>query len=132
MFDDKDERAARVKAMGVAAGAALRLSGEATPAATDLGLPLRPSITRSQLGGSGPRLRGIASHDNVNVAWVTMAAPNADKRMAHLIKSANLHDELVEALEAALDDFTFREGADLEDVPDWVRAANAALFKARA
>ena len=61
--------------------------------------PWRISLTRGRLD-SGLGVRGIASHDNANVAWVTMACPEFDANADLIVRAVNSHDALVEALRA--------------------------------
>lgn len=58
--------------------------------------------------------------------------PVADdaEAVAALVREAVGRDMLA-ALAGALDDFTFREGVDVNDVPDWVRVARDAIARAR-
>src|SRR5690242_1739379 len=63
-------------------------------------LPYHRSITGGHLSKGGA-LRGIASEDGINVAWVSLSVLGADDRLAFIVKACNAHGALVEALRAA-------------------------------
>lgn len=52
--------------------------------------PWRPSITKGTLGTSGVSLYGIASHDGLNVAWVTGAILGATERVNEICRAVNI------------------------------------------
>src|SRR5262245_27926893 len=60
-------------------------------------LPWHRSITGAHLS-SGGALRGIASEDGLNVAWVTLGVLGAEDRLAFIVRACNSHSDLVEAL----------------------------------
>ena len=60
-------------------------------------LPWHRSMTQGRLEG-GNLLRGIASADGINVAWVTLGAEGATARVDFILEAVNSHAALVEAL----------------------------------
>lgn len=85
---------------GLAAGAAPIDPVQASPPALTAApgrLPFHPSLTGGHLSRGGA-LRGIASDDGINVAWVSLGVLGAEERLAFIVRACNAHDGLVAAL----------------------------------
>ncbi len=99
------------------------------PSIADVGkLPWHRSITHARLANGGG-LQGIASHDNINVAWVSGAVPKSDERLDFIVKAANCHHDLFEALKAALGALRFNAS---EQNPEATTLDRTRYEKARA
>lgn len=77
-------------------------------------------------GGKGRYVCHVYMTPTAKTATTTAKWRTEREANLRLIKAA---PDLRDALGGALDDFAFREGIDVEDVPDWVRSARAALSK---
>lgn len=112
--------------------------GRAMPVATHSRAPFHRSITSATIRG-GVTLRGIASADNVNIGWVTIASKEADANMALWLAAPDLKTQLgiaVRWLAGMHSDADGDEITELREVhPDaWkcIDAMRAALAKAGA
>lgn len=78
-------------------------SGEAelVEAGEPIGTPWHRSLTGGFVGKTP--VRGIATKDGLNVAWVSGHPIDTDKVMAAILTAVNGHADLVEALKTALE-----------------------------
>lgn len=90
--------------------------------------PWRASLTRGQLNG-GVTVKGVASADGVNVAWVTIASPDFLRNLA-LVKAAPDLLDFAQSMVVALDLAAELFPADAIHFAQFAEDARAVIAKA--